>query len=250
MSHTQTGDRADTGPDVEIRIRDKPHQPMHGRYSDFAELRPTGEASHIPDTRLDDGCEGAPGGNASRRALVATLMRRRPPMASAGPVGRQSQTARRNAGSVSLTISGVTPLARTRQRRRRASASSTWSSSRPRSTAPSRRAAPRRTSSPLTRRSRPSMTTHSSTTSTRRRRASWPNNGPHFPTRYRCPQRRESGFSVPPVTGLGGTDRKRRRIRSRARHGSTTSVGTASATRRVSTRSSTTPTTRCGWFQR
>ena len=42
-------------------------QPMHNRYTDFAELRPTGEASHIPDTRLDDGCEGAP-----RRQRVAT----------------------------------------------------------------------------------------------------------------------------------------------------------------------------------
>ncbi|WP_142987674.1 biosurfactant protein 1 [Halorubrum cibi] len=40
---------------------------MHNRYSDFEELRPTGEASHIPDTRLDDGCEGAP-----RRQRVAT----------------------------------------------------------------------------------------------------------------------------------------------------------------------------------
>ena len=42
-------------------------QPMHNRYSDFEELRPTGEASHIPDTGLDDGCEGAP-----RRQRVAT----------------------------------------------------------------------------------------------------------------------------------------------------------------------------------
>ena len=67
MFHTQTGDGADTGPDVEVRIRDKPHQPMHNRYSDFEELRPTGEASHIPDTGLDDGCEGAP-----RRQRVAT----------------------------------------------------------------------------------------------------------------------------------------------------------------------------------
>jgi len=40
---------------------------MNGRYSDFEELRPTGEASHIPDTRLDDGCEGDP-----RRQRVAT----------------------------------------------------------------------------------------------------------------------------------------------------------------------------------
>jgi len=220
---------------------------MHNRYTDFEELRPTGEASHIPDARLDDGC-GGPGVNASRRTLMATLMRRRPPTASAGPVGRQSQTARRNAGSVSPTISEVTRPARTRQRRRRASASSTWSSSRPRSTAPSRRAAPRRTSSPPTRRSRPSTTTRSSTTSTSPLRASWPINGPHSPTRYSCRQRRESGFSVPPVTGQAGTDRECRNARSRPRPGSTTSVGTASAARRVSTRSST--TTRCGWFQR
>ncbi|MFC7157733.1 hypothetical protein ACFQPA_20100 [Halomarina halobia] len=40
---------------------------MHNRYSDFEELRPTGEASHIPDTRLDDGVEGGP-----RRQRVAT----------------------------------------------------------------------------------------------------------------------------------------------------------------------------------
>ncbi|MFC4247680.1 hypothetical protein ACFOZ7_11985 [Natribaculum luteum] len=40
---------------------------MHNRYSDFEELRPTGEASHIPDTRLDDDCEGDP-----RRQRVAT----------------------------------------------------------------------------------------------------------------------------------------------------------------------------------
>jgi len=33
---------------------------MHNRYSDLEELRPTGEASHISDTRLDDGCEGTP----------------------------------------------------------------------------------------------------------------------------------------------------------------------------------------------
>ena len=40
---------------------------MHNRYSDFEELRPTGEASHIPDTRLDDGR-----GDARRRQRVAT----------------------------------------------------------------------------------------------------------------------------------------------------------------------------------
>ena len=40
---------------------------MRDHYLDFEELRPTGEASHIPDTRLDDGCEGTP-----RRQRVAT----------------------------------------------------------------------------------------------------------------------------------------------------------------------------------
>ncbi|GAA0217556.1 hypothetical protein GCM10009000_035490 [Halobacterium noricense] len=40
---------------------------MRDRYLDFEELRPTGEASHIPDTRLDGGCDGNP-----RRQRVAT----------------------------------------------------------------------------------------------------------------------------------------------------------------------------------
>ena len=40
---------------------------MYNRYTDFEELRPTGETSHIPDTRLDNGCEGDP-----RRQRVAT----------------------------------------------------------------------------------------------------------------------------------------------------------------------------------
>ncbi|GGL67003.1 hypothetical protein GCM10009039_26250 [Halocalculus aciditolerans] len=33
---------------------------MHNQYSDLEELRPTGEASHIPNESLNDGCEGAP----------------------------------------------------------------------------------------------------------------------------------------------------------------------------------------------
>ncbi len=196
--------------------------------------------------------KGIPSGNALRRALVATPIHRRPPTASAGAVGPQSRTARRNAGSVSPTISGVTRLARTIQRRRRSSASSTWSSSRPRSTVPSRRAAPRRTSSLPTRRSRPSTTTRSSTISTRRRRASWPSNGPHFPTRYRCRQGKVSGFSVPSVTGLSGTGRERRSVRSSPRRASTTSGGTVSTRRRISTRtiSTTSTTRRSSWCRR
>jgi hypothetical protein len=54
-------------PEVEIRIRKITNQSMRNRYLDFKELRPAGEASHIPDTRLDDGCEGSP-----RRQRVAT----------------------------------------------------------------------------------------------------------------------------------------------------------------------------------
>jgi len=37
---------------------------------------------------------------------------------------------------------------------------------------------------------------------------------PHSPTLYRCRQRRESSFSEAPVTGQGGTVRKRRSVRS------------------------------------
>jgi len=73
---------------------------------------------------------------------------------------------------------------------------------------------------------------------------------PSLPDAVQVSSAEERGFSVPPVTGLGGTGRKRRSVRSRPQRGSTTNVGTASATRRVLTRSSTTPTTRCGWFQR
>jgi len=40
---------------------------MSDHYPDFEERRQTGEVSHILDTRLDDGCEGAP-----RRQRVAT----------------------------------------------------------------------------------------------------------------------------------------------------------------------------------
>ena len=40
---------------------------MNGHYSDFEELRPIGEASHIPDTKLEDGCKGD-----SQRQRVAT----------------------------------------------------------------------------------------------------------------------------------------------------------------------------------
>ncbi|WP_433630039.1 hypothetical protein [Halomicrococcus sp. NG-SE-24] len=40
---------------------------MYNRYSDFEELRPIGEGSHIPDEKLNEGCDGDP-----RRQRVAT----------------------------------------------------------------------------------------------------------------------------------------------------------------------------------
>jgi len=42
-------------------------QPMYNRYSDFEELRPTGEASHIPGEKLYNRCVGD-----SQRQRVAT----------------------------------------------------------------------------------------------------------------------------------------------------------------------------------
>ncbi|AHG05679.1 hypothetical protein HALDL1_00605 (plasmid) [Halobacterium sp. DL1] len=42
---------------------------MSNRYSDFEELRPIGEVSHIPDAKLNDGCDGDP-----RRQRIATSM--------------------------------------------------------------------------------------------------------------------------------------------------------------------------------
>jgi len=52
-------------------------QPMHNRYSDFEELRPTGEASHIPDEKLNNGCEGAPAATHRDELWWLPLMRRR-----------------------------------------------------------------------------------------------------------------------------------------------------------------------------
>ena len=43
-------------------------QSMNNHYSDFEELRPTGEASHVPDLKLNEGFDGDP-----RRQRVATI---------------------------------------------------------------------------------------------------------------------------------------------------------------------------------
>jgi len=221
---------------------------MHNRYSDFEELRPTGEASHIPDEKLDDGCDGDPRRQRVATSTGATPMHRWPPTASAGPVERQSQTGRRNADSVSPTMSGVTPPARTRPRRR-FSGSSTCrrvdhvlrrcGEGRRRGEPPHRQrggAGRRRLHAHL-------QSRRGACAPAGREMALTPQRGTGVVRRGRA------ASPVPPRTGQAGTGRKHRSSSS-SRRGSTTSVGTASATRRVSTRSSTTPTTRCGWFQR
>jgi len=132
----------------------------------------------------------------------------------------------------------VTRPARTRQRRRRASASSTWSSSRPRSTAPSRRAAPRRTSSPPTRRSRANRRLHAHLRPRRVPCAPAGRSMALTPRRGTVVVRGGERLLSAAVTGQAGTDGRCRNAEGGpAQPGSTTSVGTASAARRVSTRS-------------
>jgi len=68
-------------------------QPMHNRYTDFEELRPTGEASPFR-TRGWTTAVRVPGVNASRRnSDMLPFCADGPAGGSASPVGRQSQTA-------------------------------------------------------------------------------------------------------------------------------------------------------------
>jgi len=226
-------------------------QSMNDYYTDFEELRPIGEASHIPDEKLSE-C----GDSAAHRQRVATTEKGYPNDAT------ESNTECRSCGAsvpdgqtkcrFCLTNHLESDAASTNE-----SASTTFlgiihliveSTTFYGAVAKGGAAANLLSAN----QAEPAVDDYTLIydLDEARRAASWPSNGPHFPTRYRCRQRRERGFSVPPVTGLGGTGRKRRSVRSRPQRGSTTNVGTASATRRVLTRSSTTPTTRCGWFQR
>jgi len=173
-------------------------QSMNDYYTDFEELRPIGEASHIPDEKLSE-C----GDSAAHRQRVATTEKGYPNDAT------ESNTECRSCGAsvpdgqtkcrFCLTNHLESDAAGTNE-----SASTTFlgiihliveSTTFYGAVA---KGAPRRTSSLPTRRSPPSTTTRSSTTSTRRRRASWPSNGPHFPTRYRCRQRRERASQCRP----------------------------------------------------
>jgi len=224
-------------------------QSMNDYYTDFEELRPIGEASHIPDEKLSE-C----GDSAAHRQRVATTEKGYPNDATESntecrscgasvPDGQtkcrfcltnhlESDAASTNE-SASTTFLGIIHLI---------VESTTFYGAVAKGGAAGEPPLP-------TRRSPPSTTTRSSTTST--------GAGAPAGRAMALTSRRGTGvvsggrgLSVPPVTGLGGTGRKRRSVRSRPQRGSTTNVGTASATRRVLTRSSTTPTTRCGWFQR
>jgi len=221
---------------------------MYNRYSDFEELRPTGEASHIPDTRLGDEC-GYP-----RRQRVATSSGGYPDAPtvtdgecrSCGASVPDGQTKCRfcltnHLGSgatstnetASTTFLGIVHLI---------VESTTFYGAVAKGGAAANLLSANE--------AEPAVDDYTLIYDpTRRRRASWSSNGPH-PRRGTGVVGRGRAASVPPVTGLGGTSRERRSVRSRPQGGSTTSMGTASATRRVSTRSSTTPTMRCGWFQR
>jgi len=99
---------------------------MNDYYTDFEELRPIGEASHIPDEKLSE-C----GDSAAHRQRVATTEKGYPNDAT------ESNTECRSCGAsvpdgqtkcrfcLTNHLERVTPLVRTSQRRRRSSASST-----------------------------------------------------------------------------------------------------------------------------
>ncbi len=223
---------------------------MNGRYSDFEELRPTGEASHIPDTRLDEGCEGAP-----RRQRVATSSGGYPDAPtpadgecrSCGASVPDGQTkcrfclsnhlggdATSTNEAASTTFLGIVHLV---------VESTTFYGAVAKGGAAANLLSANEAD--------PAVDDYTliydlDEAPARQLAEQWPS----LPAAVQVASEEESGFSVLPVTGVGGTGRKRRSVRSSPRRGSTTSVGTASATRRVSTRSSTAPTTRCGWSQR
>ncbi len=223
---------------------------MHNRYSDFEELQPTGEASHIPDTRLDDGCEGDP-----RRQCVATSTGGYPdaPTTTDGecrsggksvPVGQTKcrfcltnhlgSDATSTDESASTTFLGIVHLV---------VESTTFYGAVAKGGAAANLLSANE--------AEPAVDDYTliydlDEAPARQLADRWPS----LPTAVQVRQRRVSGFSVPPVTGLAGRGRERRSVRSRPQRGSTTSGGTASAAHHGSLGSSRTPTMPCGWFQR
>jgi len=225
-------------------------QSMNDYYTDFEELRPIGEASHIPDEKLSE-C----GDSAAHRQRVATTEKGYPNDAT------ESNTECRSCGAsvpdgqtkcrFCLTNHLESDAASTNE-----SASTTFlgiihliveSTTFYGAVAKGGAAANLLSAN----QAEPAVDDYTliydlDEAPARQLAEQWPS----LPDAVQVSSAEGEGLSVPPVTGLGGTGRKRRSVRSRPQRGSTTNVGTASATRRVLTRSSTTPTTRCGWFQR
>lgn len=218
---------------------------MHNRYSDFEELRPTGEASHIPDEKLNNGCEGAP-----RRQRIATNSGGYPDAPtvtdgecrSCGASVPDGQTKCRfcltnhlgsdatgTDESASTTFLGIVHLI---------VESTTFYGAVAKGGAAANLLSANGAKTAV---DDYTLLYDLDEAPARQLAEQWPS----LPDAVQVRQRRESSFSEAPVTGQGGTVRKRRSVRSSPRRGSTTSVGTASATRHGSTRSSTTPT-RCG----
>ena len=223
---------------------------MRDRYLDFEELRPTGEASHIPDTRLDDGCGGVP-----RRQRVATSSGGYPdaPTAADGecrscgasvPDGQTKcrfcfsnhlgSDATSTNEAASTTVLGIVHLV---------VESTTFYGA----VAKGGAAATLLSANEA----EPAIDDYTliydlDEAPARQLAEQWP----ALPDAVQVSSEEGERLLSAARDRAGCAGRERRSVRSRARRGSTTSVGTASATRRVSTRSSTTPTTRCGWFQR
>jgi len=224
-------------------------QSMNDYYTDFEELRPIGEASHIPMMKLSE-C----GDSAAHRQRVATTEKGYPNDATesntgVGPVGRQSQTGRRNAGSVSLTISS--DAASTNE-----SASTTFlgiihliveSTTFYGAVAKGGAAANLLSAN----QAEPAVDDYTliydlDEAPARQLAEQWPS----LPDAVQVSSAEGEGLLSAARDRTGWHGQEASGVRSRPQRGSTTNVGTASATRRVLTRSSTTPTTRCGWFQR
>ena len=223
---------------------------MNNHYTNFEELRPTGKASHVPDTRLDDGCEGAP-----RRQRDATGSGGYPdaPTAadgecrSCGASVPDGQTKCRfcltnHLGSdvnstdetASTTFLGIVHLV---------VESTTFYGAVAKGGAAANLLSANE--------AEPTVGDYTliydlDEAPARHLAEQWPS----FPEAVQVSSEEGEELLSAARDRQGGTGRKRRSVRSRLRRGSTTSEGTASATSRVSERSSTTPTTRYGWFQR
>jgi len=171
-------------------------QSMNDYYTDFEELRPIGEASHIPDEKLSE-C----GDSAAHRQRVATTEKGYPNDAT------ESNTECRSCGAsvpdgqtkcrFCLTNHLESDAASTNE-----SASTTFlgiihliveSTTFYGAVAKGGAAANLLSAN----QAEPAVDDYTLIYDLDgRRRASWPSNGPHFPTRYRCRQRRERAFSA------------------------------------------------------